>query len=750
MPFFLEFDALQTEPALEKFFLETGGAINAAAARGSTDFALTGSQHSTVHMLSDSQATVVRLKIPEEHVATSTTAKNTIQMDNRAKLLLCASRDGAAINGSVVSTVSGQAAVYLSAMLRSSAQHAAIPLTYAAWKAHSAVVSLSAFRIVDDQNRRFDVEFICDQKLCKVLEAAEAYVGSWAEGAWALRQNGLIYPYSPALSKSVGKQPCGINDSKFDLVHNLIETPTAHFSNVTVESLLKRAIENELEFVDEEIEVFALNTKHPGIAAAAHGRTVAAAMSTLAAFLVSYRADGRTSIQPQSSVAVAAESWLRQAPRSATEANDCDGSAITILNLIGACTRSPSAENLRAQHLPYMASVRNVIVPYFTPGIGVLGASSAEASGGGGDHGKHPKTLAGHAAALLVPSMDLLRALNKGAAASISGTEAPIVEADKHDAVAEARFTAIFSPSVLETLPRAEAEALVSWREALYNERATVYEEQSTGEAVDAQVESTLFGLTSKLTSFGMEGTTPASPILFTNQEAAISAAASAAKDQKVFDKIGPSVARSVKILYAANPRTGEHRFYHDIVEFTVARSHPLWSNKKVRDLGVASSQFVFSTHVDDHTALSTAGVSPKDLVTQSYAAVPLVVVNTEEANVLDFASQAADQDVMPLRRPEDLKLSQFQSDQLKRSLASLESLHADLSTKDPEAEGHAVAYVLAFSTLVSNPVAVEHFSSRIKETASAGVVDALDVEGLMTDVEGKQAGKLVVVNVVA
>ena len=92
------------------------------------------------------------MPLPAEHYAVSSDAPHTVVMDARAKLLVCASRNGAAINGTLGPSVAGQGAVYLGGMLRA-ANHANVPMTYGQWRAHSSVVSVYAPKIVDANGR---------------------------------------------------------------------------------------------------------------------------------------------------------------------------------------------------------------------------------------------------------------------------------------------------------------------------------------------------------------------------------------------------------------------------------------------------------------------------------------------------------------------------------------------------------------------------------------------------------------------
>lgn len=713
----LEFDASQSEPPLEKLFLAKGGTLAGAAARGCTEFAVSGSLEATTAKLSDSYGTTVRIPLPEGAAVLNSEKALMLDMDNRAKLLVTGIRTGAAINGTLVDTVAGQGAIYLANMLRVSAGSAMVPLTYASWLAHTAVVAASNVRVVDQHGRRYAVNFVAQPERDKVLAHAEKLIGQWAEGAWSMRtaEAGLRYKYSPTLTKCVAKTPCGVNDTGFMLVHDVLEMKMP-YSWATMNSLFSNAIKVELEFIPEDIATFLGETKSPGLKAAAHARSLGAALSMLASLTISYRADGRTRLSPEGQEAVATESWLTR-PGGAAEGNDCDAGGITTQAMVLAISKAPP--EVLAQ-FEYLNAIKNVAFPYYTAGVTVLGASGAEASGGGAADGGVAQ-LAGHAATLLVPTLSLLRALERGGNASVGG--APVLESAKREDVAAARLEACFPPEVLATLPDDERGALERWSTAKLHGTALV--------------------------AYGVEGTTPASPILYATGKAATDSAANAAKDLAAFAKASPNVGRSIKILHVGGTDAGNpHKFYHDFVEFDVARSHPLWTHEAVRAHGAATTQFVFAKTPNRVTgALSAAGISPRELVTEEFTAVPLVSTNAENAKFLDYASEQAAADIMPPRAP-GMRLDPFQVEQLKLSLASLAGLDDALNVADEnDTSGHTVAYILAYNTLVNNPTAVEHFCGQLKSVAVSGTVDALDVEGMAFTPDGEEAGKFVVIN---
>ena len=328
--------------------------------------------------------------------------------------------------------------------------------------------------------------------------------------------------------------------------------------------------------------------------------------------------------------------------------------------------------------------------------------------------------MAGHAAAIMIDNLSLLKALEKGGAANVGGSA--VLAAEKRDEVANARFKAMFSDEILASLPEAERAELVDWQSA---------KQLDTG-----------------LQAFGIEGTTPASPLLYATGKAAAEAERNAQLDAAAFSKAAPNVGRSIKILYVGGTeRQCPHRFYHDFVEFNIGRSHPLWMDPGVRTAGCAASQLVFGKEPNRVSGeIAGAGATPRDLVAGTYSAVPLVSTNGETAALIDYASEQAAIDVMPPRETVHT-LDAFRSSQLAASMAALASLDDALKASDSEVDGHTVAYVLAYSTLVNNPKGVEHLCARLRSVAAAGMVDSMDIRGLAVDSNGAEAGKMCVIN---
>ncbi|MEL0188618.1 MAG: hypothetical protein VXA08_07305, partial [Alphaproteobacteria bacterium] len=420
---------------------------------------------------------------------------------------------------------------------------------------------------------------------------------------------------------------------------------------------------------------------------------------------------GRTTIGAKGSQFVAVESWIRSCARSPCSANDCDGSALLITSVLQRCADATPEE--LAKH-DYVRAVRNAICPFYTFGIGIVAARSAEASGGHGSGG-----VAGHAVAVMMPTLTLLDAIHDASGYACHGEPAKTSSAARE--LRAARFESIFTPEILAELPTEQRIHFAKGPEA-------------ASASLPANVAA-------RLQPFIVEGTTPSSPIMHVHDDAKRAEAKRVAKlDEDAFAKFSPNIARGMKSLHTAN-------WYVDLVEFGMHAKHPLYVNERLRAMGEATSQLVFCPRPASGQELKTAGASPQQVAKSEFVFHPLAKVSEAVGTVLDYASEVAKRDVMPAREGV-YRLSVAQTRDLARSLDSLKKLDDRLEKKDV-VDGHCVAYVLSYSTLVSNPSAVESFCVRVAAGARAGVVDSLMVDDLAVNADGSPAGALIFVNCV-
>jgi hypothetical protein len=273
---------------------------------------------------------------------------------------------------------------------------------------------------------------------------------------------------------------------------------------------------------------------------------------------------------------------------------------------------------------------------------------------------------------------------------------------------AKARWNAVFNEAVLAALPPDESAALRQFR---------------TPHGVDS------------LDALAVEGTTPASGLLFQRDEALRLASQEAVSEEaSALKKLAPSIGRSVKVLHV--DASGEHAFYHDFVELSVAIEHPLFADAALREAGLAASQFVLAN--PDASGRLQAGATSRQVAEGEFHLLPLTAVSSPAAEALQLASDISDANVVPPRR-EPLVLRPRQVKNLGDSAAAVEKLEARVEAKgEAKCEGACVAYTLSLSSMVNNPLAVQHFCDRVASQAKAVIVETRSVPGLLRGPEGE------------
>lgn len=496
-------------------------------------------------------------------------------------------------------------------------------------------------------------------------------------------------------------------------MHDIVERES-QLPNEVLDRLLKASLLAELNDDFTAYERFMAVTAFPGGKAAEEAQTLASAASILVNFLVAYRADGRNVMTKMGPSFQDAESWLRQVPRSPIEANDCDGS---MLEAIGALRQAMKIDAADAKRLPHLNAAKNVIVPMYTLAGAVVGATASEATSAG-QRGVH---VAGHAIALLIPTLTLLLSMEAADQAKVGGEYA--VPADARAALAEARFQALFDDATKQMLTHEYGD--IDFR--------------TWAGARDA--------FKGRYVARAIEGTTPASSVLHTksasNRE---EQRGLAALEDSAMARVGSNVFRAFKRMHVGGSVSGhEHRFYREIVEITLHRTSPLFTDAALRRAGAAATQFVLVS--TEKAASMHSGVLPQQLVDGAFLSVPVATFPEADARALEVAGALSEKDVMPRRLHTTMQLSDFQTENLRRSLDALHSVSHDL--RYGEGDGQVLTYIAAFSTLVHSPNSVKFFCQSIREHATCVQLHDTVVQGLAVDVSGNEAGHFVSLGVV-
>ena len=786
----LHISAKRVEANFESVFLTRGGSLGACAARGELDLSLSHSDTSTHVLLTERLDQTIEIPIPDALVTNDTALRARtgfakgladngqalgplLFLSDRARLNMTNSRVGASINGSLVTTLAGQASIALKDVFSEPqalgdvlavndagskpASDAAtgaspvaamaqitgdlvkkakvlvpmnfesIPLQYSNWSAHQAVVSVhepKVYRICEDGTRSgpISIAFVNDKALDTQLAKVEPILQGIYDSAWETTKK-VVFKASPNLTKSVMNTPSGYNASGYSPAAAVNDTPPG-YSDATLEAIVKACLSAECS--DEEMEDIRTRLSIPDASAALEFSDVMAnAMSAFSAYSMPYRIDGAPTIEPMGLKMVEAESWRAEPIRSILQADDCDGSACSAISVV---TRAAAiaSDPVLSKEYPHMAALGNSLGAHFVFGTCVLAANAGHADAAN----EHEQKIAGHAIALALPKVHFLAALDRGANGNLAGV--PVVEVEKRDEAAAARFDALYPDDLLLRMELAgeDVKAFANTESLI----ASVYGNAANG-----------------FQPLSMEGTTLASSCMYTHDlDTRKARSESYARDKTVATALAPNVTRTHKVLDAGEK--GSHAFYNSMVEISLSMRHPLFTSEALRSLGLASPHYRFARPREDQP-IAVAGASPEDLALGNWSAVPLWRSGAAEAAVLDVAHAEAASNVVPMRgTPLALQPPQVQS--LSTSMALLEALQAVLSKRVdiPHAEStHGSRHLISAAALIGNPEAVKAFATTVAANEGItgevkGLGDDKIVPGVAADGDGVDVGRFVVV----
>lgn len=701
-------------------FNQCGGKIDAVMAPWQSDFSLSGSLESVALTLDEDVPKELEIEIPEEFIV-PTEAKGHLHLYSHIRLNVMSQSICTSINGTLGTSVSAESSTLLTDILRGG-NHYQIGMVYKSFKQHVSYLVVSNVSITSaSDGKSFQ---ICTADACPLAalkfvepapcECAQRLLEEYAQTGSTVRQL-VTYEPLPGLHKTIFREVVGINNCGYNILHSMVGRD-CYLLPKTLNHLYEQAICCDHGQCQNDIKLFLGQTQQAGLGAAAHTLAVANATSYIVNLLMSYRADGRSVITPDGLSFLPIENWNMSVPRSCIEMNDCDGLSLLAISLLRSAIKVGGISNAETD-FPYLFRVRNAIFPHYQVALSVIGAKSAEATASTHDHG----AVAGHAITVLVPTVSFLLSLQKTAEKQLGGCagEASAVDMNR---VGELRLNALYDEVAKGILPSQEVEAL----------------------------ESKTLDKFKHLVPYAIEGTTPTSSTLYVwDAQERAKHTKNAQNDKKVFAMASPNVFRSIKRLHvgAYNDDTAStHCFYRDLVELTFADDFPLYTNKELRLMSQAASQYVLTTDLNTDN-IERAGCSPYDFVMQNFGSFPLVKVG-ESAQILDDASQIAKSHAVPPRPREPLQLSPYQTETLALSMTHIKEL-TEFFDEQPEHthETHTqqtVAYLCAFNTLVHNPNAVKQFVDVVKRISIAGIVDNHLIHDLAIDENGAQVGRFI------
>lgn len=728
------------------------------------------------------------------------TANKRLSISRRARLNVTATRGAPAINGVIVSTMSGQGSIRLHDLWRTTDDKKVVPavvqlpVVYAGWTHHSAVFSVSDASIqkivktvtTTTEGGETEVEhetetlvplnvdglasaptegagddaflFTPDPTVSVVMREVEPQLKMVFEAAWERRQK-LVYKPSPYLTKSVARLPVGVNGSGYTLASSVNDVLPA-FTDDAVEELLGHCLDFFVQNDETEKKHLETLADHASLEAARHvAYNVGSALSLYQAVTKPYRVDGTPVVMPGGTKMIQAESWLMEPSRTIETADDCDGSASSVIAVINACVAA--VKRADSAH-PKMRAVGRLFHDFYVYGVSVLGATAGHA---GAATDAAPQ-VAGHAVAIALPKREVARALKEGAEATLDGK--PVykngarIEPNvmRHDALHAARDDALFPDAdefVKGLIAKASSSKEAETVKALY------------GDALARRKPVSDPARRQDVPPLAMEGTAAAESRLFTlDPKERQRRHEQAVHDRRVSQLISPSVARNCALLDASglDPDTKQprHGFYSAFVELSVSTRHPLFTHQAVRALDAATPHLVLTNGNAAKNAPvdaedKGAGATPAQLACGEFSAVPLWTTGTRGSNILSTALDEARMNILQ-RREAPLQLSTRQTSNLIESLSSLQRLKRELEsgndgTLDQQPQRGTASHmyteqVISYAALINNPKTIECYVDSVLTNLPAGTHGSVVItkcSGLATFLDAEHARQVAVLD---
>ena len=744
----LRVSASKSEADLATSFLTKGGTLGAAAARGPTNFSITQAETHDSFLLTDVSKTI-DLPLPDALIRSSAElyAKETggaalqpldqlgphVLLTDRARLNVMSLRSGAAINGTLVSTLSGTASVPLVSLFGTQEPGAAVagatgkaarpavpftqvPLQYPNWNDINATLGLCYPQIIraneDGSETEVSAVFFTPSETAKRLAQVQPLLKTVYDKSWNMTELAKFAP-EPNLTKSVGfVRDKGMDASGYTLAAAANDTPPAMRPEVT-EAILRAALAQEMQG-DHAKVLDALRT--PSITATAHHTvSIATALSSIAAWAKPYRVDGAAFNTPQGLKMMQSESWPFDA--SLLDAGDCDDGAGLANQIIEQSKLVNASADVDMDRFPNMRAVANSIGAHYVHGMTVLAANAGHAEAAD----ETASTIAGHAIITLTPKDSFAIALQRGARAKLDGKF--VVDPAFESAVTAARWEQLYPAELVQRMPEAERPLVQSY------EAARKFATQNVA---------------TKLQPYAIEPTTFASATLFkhddqeraTRQQTFLAAKSS-------LEAISPNMLRMFSALDVG--ATGEHAFYSQFVEKSLSMKDGLFTSGPLRSMGAACCH-VRHVRVSPANEVVGAGTSPKELATGDFALVPLWTADASEGALLDEAHAESLTNAIPMRGEPAV----FDDAIFKANIATLRSIKSFLQEEGKaEMDGGIVHQgVVSFASLVGNEHALKDFERTLRNSPNlTGEVFGIDevVGGVAVSASGEELGRYVV-----
>ena len=742
----------KSEVDLATQFLAKGGTLGGAAARGNTSFAIShADKHETFLLTNTNQTIDLPLsekllqtsrahyfqEVPQGHRVDATVGPHVLLSD-RTRLNIVSTRTGAAINGTLVSTLAGTASVPLLSLFgtvetsrfvqgnakgkaaRPAAAFTQIPLQYPNWEAINATLGVCVPQIIrvaaDGSEMQVSALFFTPSKRAAYVAQVQPLIKSIYDGAWQMTKD-VVFKPEPNLHKSVvAERDAGFDASGYSLAAAVNDTPPALLPEVA-EAVLGAAFAQELP--GEHAKMLA-DLACPSLTATTrHGRSIATALSAVAAFAMPYRVDGTPTATPEGLKMFQSESWPVQANADPFRlSDDCDGQA-NFANQFIEQAKGLKAGGIDMARFPNMRALANSIGAHYVHGMAVIAANAGHADAA--DPTK--TTIAGHAITTLLPKTSFAMAMQRGAKARVNGKF--VVEPQFERAVTNARWEALYPQSLRDEMPAAERDMLAS------HEVASKWVAKTAASGPQP---------------LAIEGTTFASAQLYEHDPAAREERMRDFVDCKAsLQAFSPNILRVFKTLDVCE--TGEHAFYNSVVETSISPKSPLFTDGPLRRMGAACCHVRYAKLSPAGHVLE-AGASPKDLATGEYALVPLWTAGTGDGALIDEAHAESLSNTLPLRG-EPIAVN---GDIFDKNMATLRDMDTFFHAPGKaEYDGVTHQAIVSFASLVGNANALSDFGEVLKANPDVrGEIYGLDtpIKGMAVNANGEEMGRYIVLEV--
>ena len=739
----------KSEVDLATTFLTKGGTLGSAAARGPTSFAVSHADTHDTFLVTEASQTI-DLPLSPKLLSTSSALYEAetgglpvvkdsvgpyVLLSDRTRLNVLSMRTGAAINGTLVSTLSGTASVPLLGLFGTSAAESAvegakgkvaraampftqIPLQYPNWNDINATLGVCYPQVIrtneDGSETEVSAIFFTPSKATARLASVQPILKSIYDKSWEMTKHAK-FVLEPNLTKSVAfTRNKGFDASGFTLAASVNDTP-APLLPETTEAVLGAALAQELQG-DHAKALKALSV--PSIAATnLYAVEMATGLSAIAAWSKPYRVDGAAFNSPTGLQMVQSESWPMDGDTDPIRsAGDCDDGAGLANQILLQCATLNESGTVDMDRFPNMRALANSIGAHYVHGMTVLAANAGHADAADAKATK----VAGHAIITLTPKDTFAVAMQRGARAKLNG--AFVVDPSFEAAVTSARWAQLYPRALVDRMPE--------------NERPLV-------ESYEVARKFATNNVATKLQPFAIEPTTFASATLYKHDEHDRSQRQQnfiAAKES--LKSIAPNMLRTFSSLDIGE--TGEHAFYHKMVETSYSMRHPLFTDGPLRSMGAACCH-VRHVQVSPANEVTEAGASPKDLATGNFALVPLWTTDAQQGPILDEAHAESLTNAMPMRgKPIVTDDAVF-----KANMETLRGIKAFFEEEGKaEYEGILHQAVVSFASLIGNEHALNDVSRVLKgDTNIRGEIFGLDevVEGVAVNHNGEQLGRYIV-----